>query len=392
MPQFNTYPALQARTFDIQDIQRQSLHNQLLQSKLQQAQGEVQRQGQLREIMPGVGAEAGLGPNAQQALAIDPSQLSALMKIPKAERDRAKERAATLGNLALGVLTAPPVQRAATWSQARESAIASGANPENVPETYDQGTEQKLRLWVAQADKIRTLLDQVPDEPSGYQRTEGGLEFTPGGPADPAQAGRLAAAKRGPDGGATAAQQANNAEINAARQTLDRMGLDKAEILRRTQKATNTGRANPDYDPSLERLLRTATQRKVGADPEFAVIHRRYLGPAPEFSDPAGMRQLPPGTNVEEPGVFDRIGDFLFGDDGDTRGPAPGGPENTARRGPRRGMPRPGGRGGTRGRGGAKAIPAMNAAEIKDLVDTQGESLTPAERKAIQARLDALGM
>ena len=382
MPSFNAYPALQARTFDIQDIQRRSLQNQLLGSKLQQVQGEAQRQDQLRGVMPGVGAEAGLGPNAQQALAIDPSQLSALMKIPKAERDRAKTQATTLGNLALGVLTAPVVQRAAIWGQARESAIASGANPQNVPEAYDQGTEQKLRQWVAQAGQIKTLLDQVPDAPSGYRGAGDGLEAIPGGPADPAQAGRLAAAKRGPDGGATAAQQANNAEIGAARQTLDRMGLDKAEILRRTQKATNTGRANPDYDPSLERLLRTATQRKVGVDPEFAVIHRRYLGPAPEFSDPAGMRPLPPGVSAEQPGILDRLGDYLFGDD-DTPAPAPSG-------GPRRGRPR--GRAPGRGRGGAKAIPAMNAAEIKDLVDTKGESLTPAELKAVQARLTELGM
>ena len=38
MPQFTSSPALQARTFDLQDIQRRSTENQLLQSKLQQAQ------------------------------------------------------------------------------------------------------------------------------------------------------------------------------------------------------------------------------------------------------------------------------------------------------------------------------------------------------------------
>ena len=38
MPQFTGYPALRARTFDLQDIQRQSIENQVLQSELQQAQ------------------------------------------------------------------------------------------------------------------------------------------------------------------------------------------------------------------------------------------------------------------------------------------------------------------------------------------------------------------
>ncbi|MCZ6748958.1 MAG: hypothetical protein O7D96_06665 [SAR324 cluster bacterium] len=357
--------------------------NQLRQMKIGQAQAEQGRLNQLREIMPGVGAEAGLGPNAQKALALDPSQLANLMKIPKAERDRAKEQAITLGNLALSVLTAPLVQRAAIWGQARESAITYGANPQNVPEVYDQGTELKLRQWVAQAGQIKTLLDQVPDTPSGYRQAEGGLEFTPGGPADPAQAKKLAAAKRAGEGAATPAQQANNAEIDAARQALDRMNLDRSEILRRTQKSTNTGRENPDYDPSLERLVRTATQRKVGNDPKFNLFHRRYLGPAPVFSEPAGPRQLPPGVSAEQPGILDRIGEFFSGDDT---------PRPASDDGRRRGTPRGGGR--VRGRSGStkKAIPQMSAAEIKDLVDTKGESLTPAERKAIQARLDALGL
>ena len=42
------------------------------------------------------------------------------------------------------------------------------------------------------------------DLPTGFQRTEGGLEFIPGGPADPAQVGALAEAKAS-GGGATPA-------------------------------------------------------------------------------------------------------------------------------------------------------------------------------------------
>ena len=249
-------------------------------------------------------------------------------------------------------------------------------------QTEDRAAQQTNALALKLAPGAPTL-------PSGYRRTEGGLEFTPGGPADPAQAGRLATAKRDPDGDTTPAQQANNAEIDAARATLDRMGLDKAEIMRRTQKATNTGRENPDYDPGLERLVRTATQRKVGSDPYFNLFHRRYLGPPPEFSDPAGSKALPPGVSTEEPGFLDQARDFLgfggatsqptspdVGNDG-TPAPAPRGRRGTA----------PG-----RGRGGAKAIQTMSLTEIDDLVNTKGDSLSPAELKAVQARLIELGV
>ena len=168
MAQFNAYPAMRAETFDLPEIMRQSQQlrayrsqNKLQDFKLREAQSEVQRQGQLRGLMPDVGREAGLGASSQKALALDPSMMIQLLKIPKAERDRAKEQATTLGNLALGVLTAPAIQRTAMWRQARESAIANGANPQNVPEAYTQDTEIKLRNWVALAEQTKTLLDQV---------------------------------------------------------------------------------------------------------------------------------------------------------------------------------------------------------------------------------------
>ncbi len=223
------------------------------------------------------------------------------------------------------------------------------------------------------------LAPGAPTTPTGYRPTEGGLEFTPGGPSDPAQARLLAEAKRDPDGGVTPAQQANNAEIDQARATLDRLGLDKAEILRRTQKATNTGRENPDYDPGLERIVRAATQRKVGSDPYYNLFHRRYLGPPPEFSEPAGPKALPPGVSAEQPDVFDRIGDFFSGGDEEAE---PGTPQS---RGPRGG-------GRARSRRGAKAITAMSVTELDDLINQRGDSLSPAELVAIQARLAELGI
>lgn len=389
MAQFNSYPALSVQGPTDVALQGQRLKNmrgqgELQQFQLQQGRSEVQRQGQLRGVMGGVGAEAGLGPNAQEALGIDPSMIGELLKVPKVERDRARKQGEMMANLLMPVATAQnPLQQQQAWSMAVQQAQQAGMPMEKVPQALDMNwVNSMLAKW----GKLKTALDMADRMPGDYRRAEGGgLEFTPGGPADPAQVGRLATAKRDPGGNTTPAQQANNAEIDAARQTLDRMGLDKAEILRRTQKATNIGRANPDYDPSLERLLRTATQRKVGVDPEFAVIHRRYLGPAPQFSDPAGMRPLPPGVSAEQPGFLDRVGGFLFGGD-DAPAPASSGAA------PRRGTPRAGGRVRGRHRGGAKAIQKMSLAEIDDLVNTKGDSLSPAELKAVQARLTELGM
>lgn len=68
-------------------------------------------------------------------------------------------------------------------------------------------------------------------------------------------------------GGLTAAQQRANAEIDAAREAV--AGMSPQDIARRTAKATNTGRENPDYDPGLARQAALAGRRKVGDDELF---------------------------------------------------------------------------------------------------------------------------
>lgn len=70
--------------------------------------------------------------------------------------------------------------------------------------------------------------------------------------------------------GLTLPQQRANAEIDAARETV--AGMDPAEIRRKTAKQTNTGRENPDYDPSLARAASQAGRRKIGADDLFDKI------------------------------------------------------------------------------------------------------------------------
>ena len=75
----------------------------------------------------------------------------------------------------------------------------------------------------------------------------------------------------------TQAQQANNAEIDAARQAI--LGLTRDEIIRRTQPQTATGRENPDYDPYLASTVKRALDRKVGDDPDFARITGQFHNP-----------------------------------------------------------------------------------------------------------------
>jgi len=67
--------------------------------------------------------------------------------------------------------------------------------------------------------------------------------------------------------GLTATQERANAEIDAAREAV--AGLSPQDIMRRTAKATNTGRENPDYDPGLARQAALANRRKVGDDEMF---------------------------------------------------------------------------------------------------------------------------
>lgn len=62
-------------------------------------------------------------------------------------------------------------------------------------------------------------------------------------------------------------QQRANEEIDAAREAL--AGMNRNEVMRRTQSATATGRNNPDYDPQLAGQWKLANRRKYGDDAQF---------------------------------------------------------------------------------------------------------------------------
>lgn len=92
------------------------------------------------------------------------------------------------------------------------------------------------------------------------------------------------AARRAAGGGSlTPVQQRSNAEIDAAREAV--AGLSPQEIARRTAKATNTGRENPDYDPGLARQAALANRRKVGDDEVFDGRQPKPAAPAFDRAD-----------------------------------------------------------------------------------------------------------
>lgn len=420
MPTFNAYPSSRVRAPDVWGAMQRGREgaqiNQMRQTKIQSGIAEQGRLAQLRAVMPGVGREAGLGESAQKALALDPSQLTTLMKIPQAERARVKEMVKVLSNFGMAILNAPGMQRPALDAEMRRVAAEYGTDPSKIPPLGDPGYEASLTSNIAKAGQIAAMLEQAEQAtpPSGYRYAEGGLEHVPGGPADPAQAGRLATAKRGPEGGATPAQQANNREIDEARKRLREMeqklepGVSLTEEIHRRIGTTDstTGRRILDFNTFLGRTAWMAMQRKVGGDQEQARWSRVLINP-PEFSEPAGPKALPPGESAEQPGVFDSIRDFFTGGD-NTPAPQPGAQQAAPARPqaldrfpgralspapqpnpPRRGTPRAGGR--ARGRGGAKPIESMSQNEVLDLI-YGNRPLSQDEINRLDARLNELGV
>lgn len=65
----------------------------------------------------------------------------------------------------------------------------------------------------------------------------------------------------------TLPQQSSNQQIEISRQKI--AGMSPEEIRRKTSKATDTGRPNEEYDPTLAQHLRLANKRMYGADPWY---------------------------------------------------------------------------------------------------------------------------
>ena len=161
MPQFTSYPALQARGIDMPAIRdrAQKRESQRTTDALRQTQMQVQ-----------------LG------------QLSAQ------NRAQIKEKIEQAANL-LAPFADPGVpeeQKVAMWPKMLSQAQQAGLPIDNVPRAFDP---QYVMRKMAEADKYKNVLDQAGKMPTGYRPTEGGMELAPGYLEGQAA---LAAAKQAP--------------------------------------------------------------------------------------------------------------------------------------------------------------------------------------------------
>lgn len=207
MPQFSRIPALEARVADIpgafQQGRRDVQLNQLNDMKLQREMSEVQRQGQFGQHVPGIlqGDQEAIG----QAAALDPAMtakyLDVFSKMDARTRAQKKQQYETAGNLLLAVENAPLVQRPTMYAMALERAQRLGLPMDEVPETYDQ---KWVRMEIAELGQFKQLLDQAETAkaPTGYRRTDTGVELIPG-----YLEGEKALSATGAGGGRTALQK-----------------------------------------------------------------------------------------------------------------------------------------------------------------------------------------
>jgi hypothetical protein len=108
------------------------------------------------------------------------------------------------------------------------------------------------------------------------------------------------------NGGLTKSQQLHDFETDKAREMLT--GLTPEEIKHRTSKFSNTGRDNPDYDPSIATRLRLAGRRKYGDDPYFDNLRPEHaqsesysapvVNPIERFSSDPAMKNYKPGKQT----------------------------------------------------------------------------------------------
>ncbi len=96
----------------------------------------------------------------------------------------------------------------------------------------------------------------------------------------------------------TAAQARSNQEIDVARKALADMNLDNAAVASASREFMDEYKVerNPNFNPRLAKLVRDATRRKIGADPDFEKLYRRYSGA------PKG-KQSPPQQTIGGKGL-----------------------------------------------------------------------------------------
>lgn len=110
-------------------------------------------------------------------------------------------------------------------------------------------------------------------------------------------------ATTGRGGSLTLSQERSNAEIDAARELVG--GLTPDDVRRRTAKTTDTGRENPDYDPTLSRAASLAGRRKIGTDAHFD--NRNQVSTPPPVAPPPAAPSTTAAPSASEQDVTKRF-------------------------------------------------------------------------------------
>lgn len=135
---------------------------------------------------------------------------------------------------------------------------------------YSRENEAKTNLKQAALDTRLTIAEGKLDTATEIAKAKGDVALKLGGMRQEAKNNPVL----------TSTQKFKNMEIDAARKRIE--GLSQDDIKKRTQKFTDSGRENKDYDPQLERRVRIARLRKMGEDPFFD----RILGVQTESDNP----------------------------------------------------------------------------------------------------------
>ncbi|MBK9522884.1 MAG: hypothetical protein IPO13_14955 [Rhodocyclaceae bacterium] len=177
---------------------------------------------------------------------------------------------------------------------------------------YGRENEAKTNLKQAALDTRLTIAEGKLDTATEIAKAKGDVALKLGGMRQEVKNNPVL----------TSTQKLKNMEIDAARKRIE--GLSQDDIKKRTQKFTDSGRENKDYDPQLERRVRIASLRKMGDDPYFdSIFGGQDESPATGnadssgtvverfTSDPAmkGMRPGRSGPNGVE--VFDSSGKLI---------------------------------------------------------------------------------
>ncbi len=354
MPTFNSYPALQAQTFDLPAIMEQAqrlksarTRSKLQEFQLQQAQGEAGRREQFGGMVPGImaGDREAIG----QAAALDPGMtakyLEVFGKMDTRQRAQTKAKLEQMSNMLMAVETLPPLQRPSAFAQARQQAQQMGMDVTNVPETYDSGW---VRGKIAEAGQIKTLLD-----------------------ADPVHAKRMAAAKRDPSGGNKPAMLQ---VADAYKQAMKRAGkkVSDAQAIRWAKSSVND---TPQetwtkiYMANRRDITMDEDQARTIADEITDYVHGEGFGRAetpPPAGDGASLSPVAPAEAAVPP----------------VRSPT----EVTVPIPPEQGAPAP-----RRKPEREKAIETMTKDEVVALI-YGGQELSQDQIDRLDARLEALGV